>query len=210
MTNMKRLAFYYNSQICSGCKTCQIACKDKNNLATGIIWRRIYEVTGGNWMKEGNAWKPKLIAYNISMSCNQCEDPICLKSCPAKAIYQEENGIVKIDADKCMGCKYCEWSCPYSAPQFDEDKGIMTKCDMCEDYILQGKNPSCVDACPTRALDFGEYKELAQKYGNSKHIHPLPDESITKPSLIIYPHKDAQKEENNTAIISNMEEIKHV
>lgn len=206
---MKRLAFYYNSDICSGCKTCQIACKDKNNLDVGVNWRKVYEITGGNWEKVGNAWKHNVLAYHISMSCNHCENTVCMEVCPAKAISKDENGIVTIDENKCLGCKYCSWSCPYSALQYDEKKGVMTKCNMCEDYVLQGKNPSCVDSCPTRALDFGEYDILAQKYGEITHIHPLPDQSITKPSIIIKPHKDALKEENKNAKISNMEEIKN-
>lgn len=206
---MKRLAFYYNSDICSGCKTCQIACKDKNDLDIGVNWRKVYEITGGHWKKVGNAWKHNVIAYNISMSCNHCENPVCMEVCPAKAISKDENGIVTIDEKKCLGCKYCSWSCPYSALQYDEKKGVMTKCNMCKDYVSQGKNPSCVDSCPTRALDFGEYENLAQKYGEITHIHPLPDQNITQPSIIIKPHKDALKEENKNAEISNMEEIKN-
>jgi len=206
---VKRLAFYFDSDACSGCKTCQIACKDKNDLGIGIHWRRVYEITGGSWKKEGDAWKSNVIAYNISLSCNHCEDPICLRSCPTKAISKAENGIVIINQDKCMGCKYCSWSCPYSALQFDIKKGVMTKCDLCEDYVREGKNPSCVDACPTRALDFGEYDDLAQRYGEGSHLHPLPDQEITRPSILIHPHKDAFKEVNKTAEISNLEEIKN-
>jgi len=205
---IKRVAFYFNSEVCSGCKTCQIACKDKNNLGKGIHWRRVYEITAGYWEKDGDAWRPNILAYNISMACNHCENPICMHACPTKAIAKEENGIVTIDPDKCIGCKYCAWTCPYSALQFDEASGLMTKCDMCHDYVAEGKRPSCVDACPTRALDFGEYDELVAKYGETEHLHPLPDQKVTRPSMLIRPHKDALKELNNTAKISNLEEIK--
>ncbi len=209
MNEMKRPAFYFDSDACSGCKTCQIACKDKNNLDIGVNWRKVYEITGGSWEKDGDAWRSSVIAYNVSMACNHCEDPICLKSCPAKAIIKTENGIVIIDQEKCMGCKYCSWTCPYSALQYDTINGVMTKCDMCEDYVSEGKNPSCVDACPTRALDFGEYDDLVQKYGEMAHLHPLPDQNITRPSILINPHKNAFKEENKTAEISNREEVKN-
>jgi len=206
---MKRLAFYFDSNACSGCKTCQIACKDKNNLPVGMHWRRVYEITGGGWKRSGAAWISNVIAYNISISCNHCEKPVCIDACPAKAIEKGDNGIVKIVQEKCMGCKYCAWTCPYSALQYDEEEGVMTKCDMCLDYVAMGKNPSCVDACPARALAFGEYSELIEKHGESAHIHPLPDPEITNPSKLITPHKNAMKEQNESAIISNMEEIKH-
>jgi anaerobic dimethyl sulfoxide reductase subunit B (iron-sulfur subunit) len=206
---MKRLAFYFDSNACSGCKTCQIACKDKNNLPVGINWRRVYEITGGGWKRSGAAWISNVIAYNISISCNHCENPVCMDACPAKAIKKAENGIVTIDRELCMGCKYCSWTCPYSALQYDEKRGVMTKCDMCFDYVSVGNNPACVDACPARALAFGAYDELVEQYGESAHIHPLPDQQITRPSQLIAPHKDAMKEQNESAIITNMEEIKH-
>ena len=79
--------------------------------------------------------------------------------------YKREDGIVLIDEKKCIGCKYCAWVCPYGAPQFREDLGVMTKCNLCFDYIDEGKNPSCVDACPTRSFDVGDYEDLVKKYG---------------------------------------------
>ena len=85
----------------------------------------------------------------------------------------------------------------------------MTKCDMCLDYVSTGINPACVDACPARALEFGEYSELVEKHGESAHIHPLPDQGITHPSKLITPHRNAMTAQNESAIISNMEEIKH-
>ncbi len=206
---MKRLAFYFDSRNCSGCKTCQIACKDKNNLAMGSLWRKVYEVSGGEWIQKDKAWEPNIYAYNVSLSCNHCEDPICLKNCPTAAIVKRPDGIVTIDQDKCIGCKYCAWVCPYGAPQFDEEKGVMGKCDMCADYIDQGKNPTCVDSCPTRSLDFGEYEELSEKYKDVGNIYPLPDPEITKPSILIKPHKDAQMAKEMNPEVVNMEEIKH-
>lgn len=202
---MKRLAFYFDSSACSGCKTCQMACKDKNNLAPGQVWRRVYEVSGGSWQKQGTAWKQDVFAYNLSMSCNHCEDPICAKNCPTKALWKREDGIVQIDQNLCIGCKYCSWVCPYGAPQFDPQKGVMGKCDLCADYIDQGKNPSCVDACPMRALDIGDYKELVEKHGAPDHIYPLPDNSITGPSICIKAHPNANKPDPR---VTNIEEVK--
>ena len=204
---MKRLAFYFDSGSCSGCKTCQMACKDKHDLGPGQVWRRVYEVTGGGWKKQGPSWRHDIFAYNLSMSCNHCEDPICVKNCPTKALGKRQDGIVQIDQSLCIGCKYCSWVCPYGAPQFNPEKGVMGKCDFCADYIDQGKNPSCVDACPMRALDFGEHQELLDKYGPSDHIYPLPDPSITQPSLCITAHQNA---DHPNPRVSNIEEVKIV
>ena len=82
----KQYAFYINSSACSGCKTCQVACKDKHDLDVGILWRRVYEVSGGDWIQDGDAWTPNVFAYYVSISCNQCEEPICVSSCPTKAL----------------------------------------------------------------------------------------------------------------------------
>lgn len=202
---MKRLAFYFDSSACSGCKTCQMACKDKNDLGPGQVWRRVYEVTGGDWEKQGSTWKQNIFAYNLSMSCNHCDDPICAKNCPTKALHKREDGIVQIDQDLCVGCKYCAWVCPYGAPQFNPDKGVMGKCDFCADYIDEGKRPSCVDACPMRALDCGEYEALLNKYGSSEHIYPLPDQTITLPSFFVKAHKSAK---GLNPQIANIEEVK--
>ncbi len=203
-----RLAFYFDANACSGCKTCQVACKDRNDLPPGVLWRRVYEVTGGDWKKQGVAWTQNLYAYNISLSCNHCEDPVCLKSCPAKAIARQSNGIVQIDATRCMGCRYCEWVCPYGAPQFDEKAGVMTKCNMCVDYVDQGRNPSCVDACPMRAMDFGDYDELVRKYGDKGDIYPLPNRHHTNPSILVNPHRSASSVELEKPGIGNLEEVK--
>lgn len=202
---MTRLTFFFDSSACSGCKTCQMACKDKNDLPVGQVWRRVYEVTGGGWKKEGSAWRQDIFAYNLSLSCNHCEDPICAKNCPTRAIQKREDGIVQIDQSACIGCKYCSWVCPYGAPQFNAEKGVMGKCDLCAEYVDQGKNPSCVDACPMRALDFGDYTDLVSKYGEPDHIYPLPAPSITGPSVVIRAHENATGADPGVA---NIEEVK--
>lgn len=203
----KQYAFYIDSRHCSGCKTCQAACIDKNNLDRGVLWRRIYEINDGDWIQQGNAWIPKVFAYNISMSCNHCEDPACVKNCPTAAMHKTKDGIVLVDEKKCVGCKYCEWSCPYGAPKYDEKKGVMSKCNLCIDYLEENKAPACVAACPMRVLEFGELKELQKKYGSQKDIYPMPKSSITTPSLVINPHKDAVDMQNMTAMINNREEV---
>lgn len=163
---MTQMGFYFDASLCIGCKACQLACKDDNDLAMGILWRRVVEVQGGGWTRKGIGWLNDLSAYYLSLACNHCEEPICKEVCPAQAIIKREDGIVLIEEDKCIGCRYCEWACPYAAPQYDTETGKMSKCDFCVDYIDQGLAPACVSSCQMRALDFGEVSELRAKYGD--------------------------------------------
>lgn len=203
---IKQYAFYFDSSSCSGCKTCQVACKDKHGLEKGLLWRRVYEVSGGDWLPMGDAWLGNVFAYNISIACNHCRQPICQENCSAGAIYKRDDGIVLIDEDKCIGCGHCSLTCPYDAPQYDEKAEKMTKCTFCYDYIDQGKPPACVAACPMRALEFGEITEIEAKYGPVTPVYPLPETALTKPALVITPHKDALRALTQPAKIDNRED----
>jgi anaerobic dimethyl sulfoxide reductase subunit B len=204
---VSQYAFYFDSGACSGCKTCQLACKDKNNLGPGVLWRRVYEIAGGGWRREGALWLPGVYAYNISLGCNHCADPACLKSCPTKAITKEPDGIVLLDSRRCIGCRYCEWSCPYGAPRYDPGRGVVSKCDFCFDLIDSGGTPACVAACPTRALEFGELEDLRAKHGGRDDVFPLPIASQTRPSLLIRAHRDAARAGAGEAGVANDEEV---
>jgi len=206
MNVVSRFAFFFDSSSCSGCKACQMACKDKNDLGPGILWRKVYEITGGGWRKEGEVWIPGVYAYNISLACNHCEDPACRRSCPTKAIVKGPDGVVVLNSRACIGCRYCEWSCPYGAPRYDGKMGVMGKCDFCFDLVEKGEKPACVAACPMRALDFGELEVLKEKYGGTDAIFPLPRASQTGPSLLIKPHKSAGLAGKGTAGVANDEE----
>jgi anaerobic dimethyl sulfoxide reductase subunit B (iron-sulfur subunit) len=203
----KQYGFYVDTSACSGCKVCQVACKDKHDLEEGVLWRRVYEVSGGDWREEAGAWISGVFAYNVSVACNHCENPVCLSACPAGAIGRREDGIVLIDREKCIGCRYCEWVCPYGAPQYDKRSGTMTKCHFCFDYIDQGKAPACVAACPMRVLDFGELSELRAKYGHTGEIYPLPKATYTRPALVVKSHRDAVRAWNEKAYVANKEEV---
>jgi len=203
----KQYAFYVDSSHCSGCKTCQAACIDKNNLDRGVLWRRVYEVNEGEWIKKGNAWVHKVQAYNVSISCNHCDNPLCVKNCPTTAMHKDKNGIVSVDENKCIGCRYCEWSCPYGAPKYNEAKGVMSKCNLCTDFLEEGKQPACVASCPMRVLEFGELEELQKKYGVINEVYPLPKGGVTNPSVVIKLHKDAIPAGSMTALINNKEEV---
>jgi anaerobic dimethyl sulfoxide reductase subunit B len=189
----KQLGFYVNLANCSGCKACEIACKDKNNLPAGVRWRRVYEFSGGDWVQDGEQMAPgDVFSYFVSNACMHCEKPICMEVCPASAISKREDGIVLIDANKCIGCRYCSWACPYGAPQFNEEANVMTKCNFCYDLQAQGEKPACVEGCPYRVLEFGEINELKAKHGNLNNVAPMPDPSLTKPAVVYSPHKNTK------------------
>ena len=204
----KQLGFYFDSSVCSGCKACQLACKDKHNLNIGVIWRRVYEISGGDWIKKDNLWEPNIFVFNLSIACNHCENPVCRNVCPTGAIIKRDDGIVLVDRKKCMGCRYCEWACPYSAPQYDESAGVMSKCHFCYDLIDRGEPPACVTACPMRALDFNQIPKLQKKYQGANNIYPMPDAAMTKPAIVIKPHKDATRAKGIQAKVTNIEEVR--
>jgi anaerobic dimethyl sulfoxide reductase subunit B (iron-sulfur subunit) len=203
----KQYAFYFDSSACSGCKACQVACKDKHNLEVGRLWRRVYEVSGGDWQRQGRAWTTSAFAYNLSLACNHCERPICMEVCPTTAIYKRSDGIVLIDEGKCIGCRYCSWACPYGAMQYDLNKGKMTKCTFCADELDEGRSPACVVACPLRALEFGDLEDLEAKYGSLKDVYPMPLPELTQPSLVITPHPNATVAQARQGRIANREEV---
>ena len=202
-----QLAFHFDSSACSGCKACQMACKDRHGLRTGLLWRRVYEVTGGSWLRRGGAWLSSVYAYSMSLACNHCEKPICVEICPTGALYKRDDGIVLIDSGKCIGCKYCSWACPYGALQYDAEAGQMTKCTFCVEDLDAGLPPACVAACPLRALDFGDRSELEARYGSCEPIYPLPDFELTEPALTVQPHRDAVQADDASARIGNEEEV---
>ncbi len=207
-------AFVLDASACSGCKACQVACKDKNQLPPGVLWRRVYEVTGGGWKREGAAWTSTLFAYNLSLSCAHCAHPKCVKVCPVKAYTVRPDGIVRLDSSKCIGCKYCAWACPYEAPQYDPIAKRMTKCDFCYDNLELGLPPACVAACPMRVLDYTEVRDEQSLQADrialweappATHPYPMPKNSHTGPHLAIKPH--AAMRSGLTKQVANREEV---
>ncbi|MDK9346047.1 dimethylsulfoxide reductase subunit B [Propionibacterium freudenreichii] len=195
--------------LCTGCKACQVACKDKHDLPVGVTWRRVVEYSGGSWQtnEADHTVTPNVFTYYTSISCNHCEDPLCVQVCPTTAMTQRDDGTVFVDQSKCVGCRYCEWACAYGAPQFNAEAGHMTKCDLCYDYRQSGQDPACVAACPSRALEWGPIDALRAAHGDEAGIAPLPDPAITHPRLVIKPHRDAQKWDQADGHIANPKEI---
>jgi len=182
---MAKLGFYYDNTLCTGCRNCQVACKDKNDLKVGITFRSVRDFETGKFPMPG--------FYHYSGTCNHCADPKCVKGCPTGAMYVAEDGTVQHDDNLCVGCKYCVWNCPYSVPQYIEEAGIVSKCNACKDLRDQGEQPVCVMTCDMRALKFGDLDELTTKYGPGlvKELPILPSASITNPSVVIKPRNAA-------------------
>ncbi len=204
----KQLGFYVDIEKCAGCKACQVACKDKNNLPTGIRWRRVFQYEGGEWVEQDGQMVPSnVFAYAVSSACMHCQNAVCVQVCPAGAMTKRDDGIVLIDQDKCIGCRYCSWACPYGAPQFDAQKGVMTKCTMCSDLVDQGQNPACVDSCPYRAMEFGELADLQAKHGKFNAPAPLPDPNITQPSVVYGTSTVTKFTGDTSGHLMNLEEL---
>lgn len=204
----QQYGFHVDVSKCTGCKTCQVACKALNESPPGVSYRRVYEYAGGGWKDNGDGtWGNDVFAYYVSVSCNHCEDPLCVRSCPTTAMHKDENNLVSVDHDKCVGCRYCEWACPYGAPQYNAAMGQMTKCDGCSARLARGEKPLCVAACPLRALDFGPIEELRSKYGQTAAIAPLPVATLTRPNLVITPGKHARPVASKDGVVLNKKEV---
>jgi len=200
------IAFTFDASGCSGCKACQAACKDKNNLPLGVLWRRIYEVGGGDWTHSGGAWTSTVYAYNLSIACNHCVHPKCAGVCPVNAYTVREDGIVLLDSSRCIGCGYCAWACPYGAPQYDRSTGKMTKCNLCYDNLDAGLPPACVTSCPLRVLDVEDQSELEMRGLRYQVIFPMPATSRTEPRVYVKPHPSA-RQVGQTPEVLNQEEF---
>ena len=176
---MTRQGFYFDMKACVGCRTCQVACKDKNDLPIGISFRHVDTYETGSYPSAG--------FYNVSLSCNHCEDPACIAVCPNGANYvDEEDGTVQYDVSKCIGCMYCVDACPYHAKHFFEDELVTKKCDACIELRAAGEQAACVSSCPMRALNFGSIDALRTTHPDAvDNIAALVDPSETSPSLAI-------------------------
>lgn len=201
--------FHFDGTRCTGCKTCVLACKDKNNLPCDLNFRNVYEYGGGTWSQdESGCWTQDTFTYHVSVACNHCDMPVCMANCPQGAIEKDPlTGEVKSDPEKCIGCGACANSCPYGAPKVDTEAMKSVKCNMCIERVEEGKLPICVEACPLRALDFGEIDDLRATYGDVAEIAPLPAASETTPNLVITAPPAGKPVDDTTGAVLNELEI---
>jgi len=178
----KQLGFLVDTNRCIGCKACEIACKQEYGIIKGINWRKTYTVN-----REGH---PEFPTYYFTLACNHCDNPKCLKGCPAGAYTKrEKDGIVIHDPDKCLGCRYCTWNCYFNAPQFNETTRKVEKCNLCYDRIDAGLSPVCVEACPVQALRLINYGEN----GNPETIPGFEKLDFNPSVRFVFPAKKDDK-----------------
>jgi formate dehydrogenase beta subunit len=163
--------------LCIGCKACEIACKEWNDLDVDETfnfgsYQSHEDLTPATWdlMRFNEVDLPNGdLAWLIRKdSCLHCDEPGCLLACPAPgAIVQYENGIVDFDQSKCIGCQYCISGCPFDIPRFDSETKKVYKCTMCVDRVSSSLEPACVKSCPTGAIKYGSRHDMIT-YGEEK------------------------------------------
>ena len=137
--------FHFDMTKCIGCKCCVVACNEQNGNPAAINWRRVGELEGGHY--------PNVQRHYLSMGCNHCLEPSCLVGCPVEAYRKDPvTGVVVHSAETCIGCQYCTWNCSYGVPQYNAERGVVGKCDLCHNRIEDDMAPACVAACPEGAI----------------------------------------------------------
>ena len=205
---MTQYAFYFDATRCTGCKTCEFACKDFKDLGPDYAYRKVYECAGGETVRDADgSIVTTCFSYPVSVACNHCDNPACTQVCPTGAMHEDaETGLVSVDAGRCIGCGYCHMACPYNSPKVDREKGHSVKCDGCAERVAAGEAPVCVEACPARALAFGTADEMAA-LGERANIAPLPEASLTGPNLFVKACADAQPAASRAGKIVNPLEV---
>jgi formate dehydrogenase iron-sulfur subunit len=177
---MSVTAFLTDSTLCIGCKACEVACKEWNQIpGDGFEWTgRSYDNTGSlghsTWRHVkfvengaipgfgGNS--PAAFSWEFSSDvCKHCENAGCLEACPTGAIVRTEFGGVFIQSDVCNGCAYCVVSCPFGVVERNPEDGRAFKCTFCYDRQKVGLQPACATACPTQSIQFGKLDDLREK-----------------------------------------------
>lgn len=180
----KKLGFLVDSEKCIGCHSCEMACKNEYQQDPQIRWRKVYPVN------EASFSLPERIY--MSLACNHCEEPECLRVCPVAAYSKRDDGIVIHDHDRCIGCKMCIMACPYHVPQFNTRYGKVEKCHMCAAKQDNGELPACVAGCPMEAIEVVDLNDFA-RYEAVTALPGFPDPTITKPTTrFIKPYIGAQ------------------
>lgn len=182
---MTRMGFYVDLNRCVGCRTCEAACDLAWGTSPEVSFRQVGTVEGGQF--------PDARRMFLSLACHHCDEPACAEACPTNAyVKRDDDGVVIVDTDQCIGCKMCTYACPYGAPQYDEAAGVVRKCHFCQPLIDQGEAPRCVESCPYDALDYGPIDDLLRRHPTAQRSAPFfPDPSMTRPNILFDVPEDA-------------------
>ena len=180
---MTRYAMVIDQRRCIGCQSCTVACRTWNDLPMDIIYNPVVtEGVKGTFPNVHLTYTPLL--------CMHCDNPPCTLCCPAKASQQDEDGIVWVDPNKCMGCKVCVNSCPYGMRDVNHSEGYVRKCTFCKDRVREGEKPYCVATCHQKARIFGDLddpnSEVSKLVGELKTDRIFP-ELGTEPQVYYIP-----------------------
>jgi len=164
---------------CTGCHACTVACKAEFDVPLGVNRSWVEYVEKGTYPNVSRSFLPRL--------CNQCSEPQCVSVCPTGATYKrKEDGIIVVDSDICIGCKYCMQACPYDARFINPNTGTADKCDFCLHRVTKGLEPSCVNTCQGRARIFGDLNDPNSEVAKLVATEPvtvLRQEMGTKPNV---------------------------
>ncbi len=152
---MPKYALRFDQDLCVGCQACEVACKQEHGIPVGLKWLQVVEI-GPRQVGE------KLKLDFRLLRCMHCGKPPCRDICPVQAIYKRGDGLVLIDEELCIGCEECIEACPFEVPQLNNESNVVEWCNMCVHRIEQGLQPSCVQHCPTEAIQFGDINILTQ------------------------------------------------
>ncbi len=213
-----QFGYALNLSVCNGCRKCAEACHRENNhdRDTNNSYIRVFEMTNGSFdFADGDPTythaTPAPGKYYMPVQCQQCDNPPCVSVCPVEATWKEPDGIVVVDYDWCIGCRYCEAACPYHARRFNwkapnvpaaeinpdqgylsnriRPQGVMEKCTFCLHRTRRGQLPACAEACPTGARVFGNLADPSSEIRwvlANKRVFVLKEELGTRPRFFYF------------------------
>lgn len=181
----KKYAMIHDNNLCIGCQACNVACRSENKIPESVYRLQV-------WIKQEEYPNGGLGYEYHRQSCVHCENTPCVSVCPTKASHVNEDGIVLVDNDLCVGCLYCVAACPYQARYVHPVTKAPDKCTFChESRLSRGEEPACVSVCPTDALVFGDLNDPKSKINHvlSERVTYRQKERLgTKPKMYIVPN----------------------
>ena len=183
----KKYGMIHDSNLCIGCQACNVACRCENEIPNSVYRLQVW-IQGPQELPDG------FMNYSYHrQSCVHCDNAPCVNVCPTKASYKNEDGIVLINTDLCVGCLYCVEACPYKARYAHPTTKAPDKCTFCyESRLSRGEDPACVSVCPTDALTFGDLNDKTSKISHTlsqKTTYKQKEHLGTQPKMHIAPNK---------------------